>query len=226
MVKFDLSQFEKDLEITNAKLELYVEAQPRSGSATSNVYLASTPWDENGATWFNASADKLWDTVGGDYAKDTIDGFDFPSDAIDQWQEFDVTTAIQEFIANPDLNLGFHFFMSVAMVTLEYVSSESSKSDKRPKLTITYDATDINQTTSFKSDFLSIKKVSNSYMMSVPYSGYSEVSIYNVGGKLLSKFNIDGTVKLHKINNPINPGIHIVKIKNRGNRIVEKIRFE
>lgn len=224
MVKFDLTQFDKNTVISNAKMELFVEAQPRGGIATARVFKASKEWNEMEATWFKASSSDWWSDEGGDYNNSMITSFEAPSNAVNKWQEFDVTDAIQEFIKSPNDNYGFHLYMNVTMVTYEYVSSESSKKDKRPKLTIEYDATDIMTHSQLKSNGIKIKKINDEYQISVPFNDKTTVSIYGVNGKMLTKFDIASSKKTHAIPLSLNPGIHLVKVQNKGKCFIKKLQ--
>lgn len=205
-------------------MELFVEAQPRTGEATARVFKASKKWNEMEATWFKASSSDWWNDEGGDFNSSMITSFDAPSNATNKWQEFDVTQAIQEFINNPDENHGFHLYMNVTMVTLEYVSSESSKEDKRPKLTVEYDATGVINQTYLKEEAINIHNVNNEYRIKVPFDGNSIVSVYGLSGKMLSQFNTSSTTKTYTIPVSLKPGIHVVKINNNGRSFIKKLK--
>lgn len=212
--------------MNSAKLELYVEAQPRTGSATSNLYAASKEWNEMEATWFMATESDWWEEEGGDFKNDAASSFDFPSNAINKWHDFDVTDIVQKFIDSPESNFGFHFKMSVAMVTLEYVSSESGKKEYRPKLTLDIDQTGIStKQSTTKYDDIRLSKLSDSYALYLPYSGSNTISIYDVKGKLLSWFVASKGNRWQMLPVSIGQGIHIVRIHNKEKEIFKKIWF-
>ncbi len=225
MVKFDLSQFGTGSTVKSAKLELYVEAQPRSGNATANLYAVSKAWKEMEATWFRASSSSRWSKEGGDFDSKIEASFDFPSSATNKWQEFDVTSLVQEFVKNPETNLGFFLFMSVAMVTLEYVSSESNKTTNRPKLTLDIDNVGISNNNAQKSDQIRLSKISDSYFMLLPCSGQSQIKIFDLRGKVLSSFSLQKSNQWQKLPAEIVPGMHIVHINNRSRNFIKKVWF-
>ncbi len=224
LVRFDLSQFDKKTVINSAKLELYVEAQPRTGAATANLYRASKEWVENEATWFKASESDWWDKEGGDFGPEVEASSEIPSNAVNKWEGFDVTSLVQDFVENPGSNYGFHLYMSVTMVTVEYVSSESGKTDKRPKLTLDLSTGIYNDVVVSKKQ-IRLRQTSGSYSIYLPFSGSSVVGIYDVKGKELTTFTSLKSNNWYKIPGSIKPGTHIVRISNQGKNIVKRLLF-
>lgn len=222
LVKYDLTQFSKGTKISSAKLELYVEGQPRKGSATSNLYTASKEWKEMEANWFKASKEEWWSNEGGDYDPGIKASFDFPSNAVGKWHDFDVTELVQGFIDNPETNFGFHFFMSVAMVTLEYTSSESPNKGNRPKLILDI-ATGIQSNTIVSKEQVRIVKTNSSYQFFVPFSNTSEITMYGMNGKQLVAITTHGTQKWYQLPGIINNGVYLLRIAHGGKNSVQKI---
>lgn len=223
LVKFDLTQFDKNTEVNSAKMELFVEAQPRYGPATARLYRVSSDWDEMSATWFKSNSSNWWNDEGGDFNSNMITSFDAPASATNKWQEFDITELIQDFIKNPENNYGVHLYMNVTMVTYEYVSSESSKKDKRPKLTIDYnEPTAISVVNKYSDKKLEIIKTENYLKISVPFEGNSLISVFNLNGKLISRFNIKGKNSIVKTQTSFKAGTYIIKANNGNNSIFNK----
>ena len=175
-------------------------------------------------TWFKATNSDWWDKEGGDYEPKIVATCDIPSNAVRKWEEWDVTTSIQEFIDNPSSNLGFHFFMSVTMVTVEYTSSESSDRQHRPKLTIET-ATGINTKKPVVNEQIKLSKTGDTYLLYLPIAGNSSVRVYDVMGKQVAAFNTSNSGEWYRMPNTIKPGVHVVKISNRNQNVVRKLWF-
>jgi hypothetical protein len=224
LVKFDVSQFAPSTQIDKATMEMYVEGQPRTGSATANVYLVSKDWIELEATWFKASSSDWWDEEGGDFEPKIEASCEIPSNATGKWEEWDVTSCIQNFIDNPETNFGFHFFMNVTMVTVEYTSSESNNQQNRPKLTIET-ATAIENSPKKSNELIRLIKTADSYLVYLPFTSNSSVKVYDVKGKQIASFNTLRYGEWHRLPNSIKPGVHIIKINNKEKSIVKKLWF-
>ncbi len=223
MVKFDVSDIDKSATVNSAKLEMFVEAQPRTGSADANLYEATQEWVENEANWFKASSSDWWDDEGGDFEGTVQATAAIPSNAVNQWQEFDVTDLVQKFIEDPESNFGFHLKMSVAMVTVEYVSSESDKVDKRPKLTVNYDGTGNVFTETVNHKNFDVSNVSGAYKMYNPFSGNSQVKIFNVLGREIASFSTTQSHQWHNLPVSIQSGVHIFTVTNNGKKLVKRV---
>jgi len=223
LVKFDLTQIAPGTEIDKATMKMWVEGQPRTGTADANVYHASKEWNEMEATWFKANSSDWWNDEGGDRDNAIVSTCPIPNNATNKWEEWDVTSSIQEFINNPESNLGFHFFMSVTMVTVEYTSSESNNKQNRPML-ILETATAINANKqSIVNDQIRLTKMAGSYQLFVPFAGASSVKVYDVKGTQLAQFTTSQTAKWHALPDGLKPGVHILRINNNGKSFVKKL---
>ena len=225
LVLFDLSHITDRVTIEEATLEVYVEAHPISGSGITNVHAVSREWNETEVTWNKATDSDWWDGAGGDYNSDVEASFPFTSNAVGTWQDFDVTSLVQDFVDNPGSNYGFFLYMNSVMVAIEYTSSESNNTDERPKLTVVTDDVGIINDHNILNELFKLIKTQESYMMFIPFSGNSNVSIYDVKGKQLARFNTSKSNQWHRIPGSITPGIHIVRINNQGKNIVKKLWF-
>ncbi|MBN1575530.1 MAG: DNRLRE domain-containing protein [Chitinispirillaceae bacterium] len=128
-------------EITSAKLELYALAYI-GGSKTGDysVFKISRSWIEDEATWENASNGQPWSKGGGDYVSKAIAKVtSWPRTNGKTWVPYDVLATVQEFVKNPTSNFGFMLVNTKSSQEINFASSENTKSEQRPKLTITYD---------------------------------------------------------------------------------------
>lgn len=226
MVRFDLSQIDKNATITNAKLEMYVEATPDAGTATARLYAVAKSWKEAEATWYKASSSIDWDSEGGDYESTEIASFPISSTSAKKWQSFDATALVKEFVKNPEKNFGFFLYMNNVMVTIEYSSSQSATTANRPKLTVTYEETGIqNNNFSTSHGQFELKRVSGSYLIKVPFSGNHCVGIYDARGALLASVTASQSDRWYELPSSIQPGIHLVRINGNESNIAKKVWF-
>lgn len=99
--------------------------------ATADVSIAASAWTTNGVTWLNRPG-----AVGGPVASASVSG-------INQWVEFDVTSAVAGWLANPASNFGFLVSQPTVVTPdtggLVYVVYNSSRNTggNAPQLVIT-----------------------------------------------------------------------------------------
>lgn len=111
------------------------------GSQTGDytAYKLSRSWVEEEATWTNASANQTWAKAGGDYISGSVASATCPRSVGNTWVRYNVLSAVNEFIRNPEANFGFLIINSRMSQEIDFISSENTTADQRPKLTITYE---------------------------------------------------------------------------------------
>ena len=104
------------------------------GNGTKSIYRITKSWQESSVTY-----NSPWSSNGGDYNSSRIDQNTNSSTKV--WEDFDVKSTIEGFLANTYSNYGFliKFDSYSPSKTLDYISSENSNQDNRPKLVITYE---------------------------------------------------------------------------------------
>lgn len=78
-----------------------------------------------------------WDDNGGDYVTSPLDESDVSD--VQVWEDFDVISAVEEFIDDPSSNYGFLIKHTVLKMGVKFISSENSDQEKRPKLTLYFE---------------------------------------------------------------------------------------
>ncbi len=178
------------------------------------MHKITETWEVNSVTWENQPA--------------------FPYNALDEnsntsiavWEDYDVTSAVKEMVADGSKNYGF-------MVKFPYEedykgarirSSEASEQSERPKLTVTYDPdTDIDYfTTPAKSQQFQIRKIAGSLFLSVPFPGTYTASISDLKGRKLTSFTADENKLWYQIPASLSPGMHIISIRTTEKMVAEK----
>jgi len=151
LVKFNISSLPSNVEIESANFKLYHHSNGRVGSPTwidrpVNVHRVLTPWSENTATrdypWEEGIAyGTFWHfaTEVGDWSQNS-----YASATITQsykWENFDVTTLVDEWYEGTFQNLGMMIYTTneeVSSYDVRFRSSEYSDPTYRPILEITY----------------------------------------------------------------------------------------
>jgi hypothetical protein len=113
------------------------------GSQTGDysIFKISRSWTEEDATWEKASKDQSWSKPGGDYVTKAIAKVTWPRSNGKSWVPYDVLSTVQEFVQNPAENFGFMIVNTKMTQEIDFVSTENTDAEHRPKLTITYDET-------------------------------------------------------------------------------------
>jgi hypothetical protein len=127
--------------VSSAILELYANFYT-GGGITGNypIYKLSRAWAEDTADWTNASTGQTWSAPGGDYVTPAVVSVTCPRSAGNVWIRYNVLSAVTGFVSNPATNFGFLIINTSGSQEIDYISSENSSADLRPKLTIAYQA--------------------------------------------------------------------------------------
>jgi hypothetical protein len=147
LIKYDLRSIPPRSRIRSARLALYALEPDRPYSLQVRAFRVIRPWDVSEVTWEWAEvADGhgpiYWGTAGCNHT--LTDRYAEPEDVITigetgVWHEFDITSLVEDWIANPSLNQGLVLKADPGPHT-EYAlaASEHSIQSWRPKLIVTY----------------------------------------------------------------------------------------
>ncbi len=221
LIEFDLTAIPSTAVVSDAKLSLYNNSNPASGnmggshstSSGSNAsYLSkiTSGWVESTCTWSNQPSTT---TVGQVSLS--------PSTSAHQdFLNINVTSLVQEMVANPSQNFGFMFQLAMEDYYrgLIFASSDHSNPQLRPKLEICYSINNADVTESN-----SIEKMGQMLVFPNPNKGNFVVSIPSeINGGKLYVTDLEGKIVFEDgfegdqclLNLPLSGGIYFVKIVN------------
>ncbi len=143
LLRFELSQLPRNAVVESARLALYTtyRSDPPD-EIMAMAYRMRRPWAAGEATWLQASNNQPWATAGAndpsvDRYADYMDYQIFK--ATGAWYEFDIKSAVQDWITQPSTNFGVAIKGYVSRsVLFSVAASDYSMPAYRPKLTITY----------------------------------------------------------------------------------------
>jgi len=144
LLRFDLASEEVGEEVVIAKLSLYARSRSNDNPMNVVIYEPQRDWVESEANWHNYWGQKKWAVagamgIGEDYAAAPV--AETTLDSVGTWYHFDVTKAVQKWMADPSSNRGLLVRgYSPGNVSVEYRfdSSQSATLALRPKLTVFY----------------------------------------------------------------------------------------
>lgn len=138
VIRFDCSDIPSHARVTSAYLSLTGNEFAGYGQANVCIYTLDQTWKENEVSWTSATNNSSWQNPGGDYTNLVLkqqEGFNSTKTF-----NFDVTSAVGNFVKNPSSNNGFVLIPErIADIVYHFKSKEHSDNSDRPKLTITYD---------------------------------------------------------------------------------------
>jgi len=152
LTRFDLSPLPAGAQITKAQLRLYVSATyPLNVPITVKGYRLLRFWNEDTATWLEASPGDPWEVAGANGRLDRMDvpeleqqcfSLNAPGASLNRlhMMAFDVTALTRDWLAEPETNFGVILKASICRGTALYrfFSSESRTLERRPELYIEY----------------------------------------------------------------------------------------
>jgi hypothetical protein len=193
LLRFDLTSFDTSNKVVKAELQLYSPAQPRPGAGTIRAYKLSRPWTPDEATWFNASSGAKWSAVGGDFSATPAASLDYGTQ-LNVWHTLDVTQAVRDFIADPASNFGLLLMLDPSMLTVAYVSSEGTRADQRPKLTITFSNAGVESRglSGNRSRATVITRKTGGLEFPFPSEGYRQLLVSRLDGRAIFNGRISG----------------------------------
>ncbi len=145
LVRFDLEGLPANITVVTATLKLLAQDRTPDKPITFRAYRVNKRWNEDEATWYNATASTAWSSPGcqapgADYsAESAIELAGFDGEAV--WVSFDVTDMVRYWTAHPSENhglviKGFRYMDQTVMYT--FWSSEVSNAGLRPQLCVGY----------------------------------------------------------------------------------------
>jgi predicted esterase len=144
LLRFDLSGVPDTPRVTGirgAALSVHVLSSSNSNTSQVEGYQVNRAWDENEATWLQASSTQYWSQVGangvpGDRQNTAVDDRMF--ETTDLRLGLDVTDLVVGWIADPASNLGIVLRSEGDAVQYDVASSEHSNVGLRPRLLVVY----------------------------------------------------------------------------------------
>lgn len=199
-----------------------------------SICFISRSWDVKEVTWIKADASNNWNNIGGDYIQEVIATTEFLDPF--NWENYTVTSAIKEFIKNPDTNYGllvaarYDYINDTTISTPDriYISSEYDVDSLRPKLTIKYNPSigiiNFSSATIFNNRIL-MNIASEGVKFYIPFNKVYTVSILDIKGKQLISFS-DNHAGWHQISSSkLSTGMHIIRIRTEGETAFRKFLF-
>lgn len=224
-VKFDLSDIPASAAIEDAELALYLYDHHDyfSHAADHVAYRITKGWQESDASWTSP-----WDSAGGDYDNTPLGKYAWNGNSDRIWFTFSVTSAVADYVKNPDVNYGF-LIINETMDPLSkpqrnyFRSSEYSDEELGPKLTITYEpSTGIIKGNSKQINRIKIKNTTDAVMIYVSFTVKHKLTILDIKGRQVAKIITDAKKQWHRLPVKLSPGMFIVSVKAPNNQIISR----
>ncbi|MGQ9665813.1 MAG: DNRLRE domain-containing protein, partial [Anaerolineae bacterium] len=142
LIRFDLSSVPRNAQVESATLSLYASYRSIADDIVASVYRMRRPWAEQEATWQLASAGHPWGAPGANDTTTDRDAAPLDQKILNRtgaWYDFNITRAVQEWVAQPNLNYGLAIKGYInRSVQYDFVSANYPTVGLRPKLTIVY----------------------------------------------------------------------------------------
>ncbi len=218
------------------------------------LYTISKEWNEEEITWDNASKDVKWENIDPDtkfFHPDSLDtiftkgGCDFdtlgkvvaPYVPKNQWENYDVTDIIKRKIKDQNSFYGFMIKQYVCpkiesthkvLMNLgrSYKSSEVDSIELRPKLTITYNSTAINDNNYYQGNLIkeiAIKKSEKWISFYSPLKTNYWVLLFNLKGEKVFSYQGFGKKWITLSSQTISQGIYFLHIHTKNEALIKKV---
>lgn len=189
------------------------------------LYTVTKQWNQKEANWNNATKATAWSKKGGDFNATAVAKLTDTNYV--QWENFDVTQAVKDFLKTPGSNYGFllKFDSYTPSHLVLYASSEDVDSVKnRPKLTITVEeATGIIHAAVSQNNLIQVMRSNGSLKMHIPFKGNTAVSLLNMEGRQIASFTITANNQWITLPGNVSSGMHIVRIQNATKTLTTKV---
>ncbi len=206
VLHFDLSIIPVDAKIKEATLSVYPYKNFYDGkNGPKSVYRLTKNWNESNVSW-----NSPWSKKGGDFATQALASSS--NSSLKTWEDYDVGSAVKDMVENSGNNYGFliKFDSMTPGKGVVFYSSESALSDKRPKLTVTYDAA---------TNVVPVKDV-------LPVLSEYNVTVFNVKGREIASYKMRSLDQLDNVKKSLSSGAYIFSIKRSGKMYIKTFRFE
>jgi len=171
---FDLSGIPAGATIQSAVMELFYASTRVSTTEALRAHRLTRSWTELGATWRTYDGTNNWASQGGDYdpavaATANLDG------TANVWKQWTITALVQSWTNGTFTNYGVLLESPSASGNNErrFNSSENASVTLRPKLTITYVASDLSSSTKAVSSAAPVTGQTLTYTLVVKNTGNS-----------------------------------------------------
>lgn len=241
MIKFDLSGLPSDISDTNlneAALSLYcitggTNSTPSDNHDSGKVHIISKSWKNDEVTWASAEAGNAWSENGGDFEQDDIATVPFVEAG--NWENYNVTSAVEAFITKRSPNYGFIIATALDLADISgesspqrlYIASDYDSLPLRPKLTIKYESTGISYFASppVLNNNISIKITSEGIKFYIPFDGSYKVTLTDLKGRQIHSFNGNYKRWYQLPSSVLSTGMHIISATTEGKTAYRKFLF-
>jgi len=142
LMRFDLGEhIPANAQITSARLSLFAWSRRTLLGMRISAFRINRGWEATSATWNQASLGQVWGAPGCDQISTDRQGDSLDSRFvyfIDQDYEWDMTSSVQAWIADPASNHGILLIADEVDQDVRFRSSQWRVLTQRPKLTVTY----------------------------------------------------------------------------------------
>lgn len=236
VIRFDLSGLNIEsvqkatFEINKYKTNL--GAVGVDGNYDYTIYKITKPWDTY-ATWFKASSSSNWNSKGGDFSMPALDTFHYKK-GVNGWQRYDVTSAVNEFLKDPQSNHGFILAAyggndtqsdpSRNQNSLYHSSEYSTMISNRPKLTLVTDPSGLKNKPALNSGpQANIKTVCSKIACFLSDPGKKEITVSNYSGRIIFKSSTAVSNVWYEIPISLGKGAYVVSVKRAHAMRISKI---
>ena len=172
ILRFDLSGIPAGTTIQSAVMELYYASTRVTFSEALRLHRITRAWIELGATWRSSDGVNDWTAPGGDFdpavvASANLDG------TVNVWKQWTIPSLVQSWLSGPATNYGVLLESPGQSGNNErrFNSSENASPTLRPKLTITYVASDLSASTKAVSSATPVAGQTLTYTLVVKNTG-------------------------------------------------------
>lgn len=245
------------LEATYSMFLFWGDTAQQGDPNVCSLFTISRHWVDTEVTWNNADSNTAWENTDPDtkfynpFVGDTMitpGGCDFTREnqviadyaKLNDWENYDVTDIVKKMHKNQIPNYGFMIKQFVCIKTNQgrdpklrynwgksYRSSEYEEVEKRPKLTVKYETTGINEyhtANIFKNKVVTIK-TANALKIYIPFKGGYHISINDIKGRQVLSFEGNGKQWISIPSTSFAQGMHIINISYNGISATKRFIF-
>jgi pimeloyl-ACP methyl ester carboxylesterase len=148
LLKFDLGSIPRGAQIRSAAVRVYVDSlrgEPPE-SLDISAYRVNKTWEVSEATFHQAREGASWALPGCNgipYDREGAPSSVYIIEGLDTWCSFDVTSAAQQWLDNPDTNQGVVLKSGsyIGWGWYEFASAEDEDASRRPEMIVVYEYT-------------------------------------------------------------------------------------